>query len=474
LESFIRFVHSDHVKVRTRSWYLFHRFVRHLRAQLSNISDSVIQAISDLLIIRAELPQESEEDDMSSEDNDQSADAVFTSQLYLFEAVGCIASATSVQLEQKVLYAQSVIQPRLTDLDEHVHLAKTGDQRAVLQVHHDIMALGTLARGYSDWNPNVASSGPPPAPEVSQEFLRAAEAILLALETLRTFSDIRSASRFAFSRLIGVLGARILEQLPRWIQGLLSQSSTKDEIATFLRLLDQVVFGFRAEIYAILDTLLTPFFQRVFTGLAEPISGTDDEIQLTELKREYLNFLLVVLQNDLAAVLVSSTNQPIFETIISTIEHFARDNADYSTARLALSVADRMVLTWGGPDISNSLSSNTSTPPKPTAASPTLPGFDDFMRSRFSPLSWALPSSGSFNAKDPQARQVLGEIAQLQQNILAKTGDAYLAWLREVELKNMGADPEVIEAYLGALVGMDVKGFRGFLGGFVGRGGTAG
>ena len=306
LESFVRFVHSNHIKVRTRSWYLFHRYIRHLKAQLGRVSESIIHAIQDLLFIHAELPQDSADDDMSSEENYQSADAVFSSQLYLFEAVGCIASAPSVPVEQKVLYAQSVMNPLFADIERHMGAANGGDQRAVLQVHHDIMALGTLARGYSDWNPNMASSGPPPAPEVSQEFLKASEAILLALEALKSSMDVRSAARFAFSRLIGVLGARVLQQLPRWIDGILSQSSTKDEIATFLRLLDQVVFGFKTEIYGILDSLLTPFLQRVFAGLAEPISGTDDEIQLVELKREYLNFLLIVLSNDLGAVLVSS------------------------------------------------------------------------------------------------------------------------------------------------------------------------
>ena len=306
LESFVRFVHSDHAKVRTRSWYLFHRYIRHLKTQLGNISESIIHAINDLLYIHAELPQESADDDMSSEENDQSADAVFASQLYLFEAVGCIASAPSIPVEQKVLYAQLVMSPLFADIERHMRPAKTGDQRAVLQVHHDIMALGTLARGYADWNPSVASSGSSQIPEVSQEFLKAAEAILLALETLNSSMDVRSAARFAFSRLIGVLGARVLQQLPRWIDGILSQSSTKDEIATFLRLLDQVVFGFKTEIYGILDSLLTPLLQRVFAGLAEPTSGTDDEIQLVELKREYLNFLLVVLHNDLAAVFVSS------------------------------------------------------------------------------------------------------------------------------------------------------------------------
>lgn len=127
----------------------------------------------------------------------------------------------------------------------------------------------------------------------------------MALERLKGSSDIREAARFAFSRLLGVLGSRVLPQLPRWIEGLLSQTSSKDEMALFMRLLDQVVFGFKTEIFEILNTLLTPFLHRVFAGIGEPAAGTDDEIQLAELKREYLSFLLVILNNNLEAVLVS-------------------------------------------------------------------------------------------------------------------------------------------------------------------------
>ena len=168
------------------------------------------------------------------------------------------------------------------------------------------MALGTLARGFSDWTPGHTSAGSVPPPSaVSDEFLRSSEATLVALEQLKTSFEIREASRFAFSRFIGVIGNRALLQLPRWINGLLTPYSTRDEMALFMRLLDQVIFGFKAEIYDILNSLLTPFLHRVFAGISEAVAGTDDEIQLAELKREYLAFLTVILNNDLESVLVS-------------------------------------------------------------------------------------------------------------------------------------------------------------------------
>lgn len=308
LETFVRFVHHDHVKVKTRSWYLFHRFVKQLRQHLGTVAQTVIQALVDLLPIKAEISEDDGDNDgMSSEENDQSSESQFNSQLYLFEAIGCLSSNTALPVENQVMYVRSVMNPLYSDLEAHLGQARAGDERSILQVHHVVMALGTLARGFSDWIPASASpSAHPPAPLVSEEFTRTAEVILVALESLGSSLDIRTAARFAFSRLIAVVGNRILPQLPRWIEGLLSQTSSKDEMALFLRLLDQVVYGFKNEIFDILNTLLTPFLQRVFAGMNEPISGTDDQIQLSELKAQYLGFLFVILNNDLGSVLVSN------------------------------------------------------------------------------------------------------------------------------------------------------------------------
>ncbi|KAL8943606.1 MAG: hypothetical protein Q9216_000971 [Gyalolechia sp. 2 TL-2023] len=451
LERFVQCVHHDHVKVRTRSWYLFQRFVKHTRQHIGDIAQTIIQALSDLLPIKAEIPDEvSDNSDMSSEEDQQTPSARFDSQLYLYEAIGSICSARGVLVEDQVVHIRTVITPLFSDLEVHLGPAKDGDELAVMQVHHLIMALGTLARGFSDWTPaHTSPAAAPPATEVSEEFSRTSEAILIALESVSINSEvIRAAARFAFSRLVGVLGSRILPQLPRWIDGLLSHTSSKDEMALFMRLLDQVVFGFKTEIYSILDTLLTPLLQRVFAGIAEPATGTDDEIQLAELKREYLCFLLVILNNSLESVLVSEANQAGFATVISTIEHLAKDASDFPTAKLAFTVLTRMVMTWGGQDI------QTGSP------QPTLPGFDRFMMERFSPLCWALPSQPNFDPKDAYGRQAMGEAAGLQKAIYTKTGEEYLSYLRNTELNGMGMDAGTVDEYLRALSNTDGKAFK--------------
>ncbi|KAI1409545.1 Xpo1-domain-containing protein [Hypoxylon sp. FL1857] len=444
LENFVRLVHHDHVRIRTRSWYLFHRFVKHLRAQVGNVAETVIQSIGDLLPIHAEVPGEDADDDMSSDQTDNSADAIFTSQLYLFEAIGCISSTAATPVEKQALYARSVMDPLFTDMEQHLPRARAGDAQAILQIHHIIMALGTLAHGFSDWTPGASSANqrPPPAKALSDEFARAAEAILISLGELNSSSEIRTACRSAFSRLLGVLGSAVLPQLPQWIDGLLSRSSSKDEMAMFLRLLDQVVYGFKSEIYEVLNQLLTPLLQRVFGGLSEPINGTDDEIQLAELRREYLTYIGVILNNDLAGVLVSEANQGFFESLINSILALAKDisqgSGNLPASRLSFGLLAKMAGVWGGPDVAN-ISANPSAPTG--SPSPVIPGFDQFLIDRFHSVCWEVLRDPQFNpASDAQAKQVLHEIAGLEQAIYLKTGEAFLQNLQSTLFPGLGID----------------------------------
>jgi exportin-T len=440
LENFVRLVHHDHVRVRTRSWYLFLRFVKHLRAQVGNVAETVIQSIGDLLPIKAEVPGDEPDDDMSSDETDNSADAVFTSQLYLFEAVGCISSTTNTPTEKQALYSRLVMDPLFRDMEQHLPRAKTGDAQATLQIHHIVMALGTLANGFSDSLPGQSGSRPPPPKEISDEFSRAAEAILIALNELNSNGEIRTACRAAFSRLLAVLGSAVLPQLPQWIEGLLSQSSSKDEMAMFLRLLEQVVFSFKTEIYTVLDLLLTPLLQRVFGGLSEPITGTDDEIQLQELRREFLTFIQIILLHDLGGVLVSETNQGFFESLITSIITLAKTigHGSLGASRFGFSVLSKMATVWGGPDVAT-ISANPTAPVG--APNPAIPGFDQFMIDRFHTACWEVLQDAQFKPNsDAQSKQVLGEIAGLEQTIYTKTGDAFIRHLQEVTFPSFGID----------------------------------
>lgn len=144
---------------------------------------------------------------------------------------------------------------------------------------------------------------------MAELFSDPAERTIASLEIpqLNEEEEIRAAARFAFPRLLSVLGSRMLPQFSRWIEGLCSRNSTRDEISTFLRLLEQVIFGFKEEIFPILDRLLQPLLQRLLGAVSISAEGTDDEIFVAELRREYLSFILITLNNDLDKVFISES-----------------------------------------------------------------------------------------------------------------------------------------------------------------------
>ncbi len=145
---------------------------------------------------------------------------------------------------------------------------------------------------------------------------------------------------------------------------------------------------------------------------------------------------------------------PFFETIIASVESFAQDASDLPTARLAFSVLTRMTSTFGGPDIPSPLTN-------PAPPDPSVRDWDSWAITRFTPLSWSLLMSPSFNSKEAHARQVLGEIAGMQVEILKKTGQRYLGSLKQ-QLESLGMEAAKVEEYLRAMTERDEKGFRSF------------
>jgi len=137
-----------------------------------------------------------------------------------------------------------------------------------------------------------------------------------------------------------------------------------------------------------------------------------------------------------------------------------------------------MTSVWGGPDKLGSGSNNNSVPTSPINTQASLPGFEDFAVSRFHPLSWTIPTTPGFSPKDPQARQVLQEIASLQVEILKKVGTPYGNRLRE-DLIGMNINEQSVDEYLRVLVNglgdqKKEKEWRNFFARFIERGGVVG
>jgi exportin-T len=86
-----------------------------------------------------------------------------------------------------------------------------------------------------------------------------------------------------------------------------------------------------------------------------------------------------------------------------------------------------MAVLWGGPDITKLSATPISAPLPP---SPVFPGFDKFLIERFHPICWDVLRNPQFPLHDAQGKQVLTEIAGLEQTIYLKTGNEFIEHLQ--------------------------------------------
>lgn len=107
-----------------------------------------------------------------------------------------------------------------------------------------------------------------------------------------------------------------------------------------------------------------------------------------------------------------------------------------------------MTSVWCGPDKVGPGANTTPTSPVSTQA--PLPGFDNYVVERFSPLAWSIPASPGFNSKDAQAKQVLYETANLQLEIIKKIGEPFVERLKN-DLSGMGVGGDGVDQYLRTL-----------------------
>ena len=194
-------IQSNEARVQLRSWYLFERYLVKVQRNIAPMSDQILVAFTDLLQIRittsSNPPIQAPDSDS---DNESEHDVFFDSQLYLFQAAGLlIALMDATKLE----VAEALLQSLTANISEKTRLA-TSDQTLVVNIHHTIMAIGDIAKGYDG-----ADDGSTMARQSvgNRLFAPASEVILEALANFEDSSLIRDAVTppYSFLEIIRIL-----------------------------------------------------------------------------------------------------------------------------------------------------------------------------------------------------------------------------------------------------------------------------
>ncbi|GAA5810830.1 hypothetical protein MFLAVUS_004257 [Mucor flavus] len=441
-----RGLHHPVKQIRTRCWYLFQRFVKNLRPKMGNYVENVLSSLGDLLTIQSEPVVETN----TMDGMPIPAASTFDSQLYLFETVGLLISLEGIDPMKQTEYLQIVLEPLVKGIQTSMGQSYSPeDELFLLQLHHYIMAIGSVAKGF----PTLVKSADSVQQPWAAVFIQATEIILSALRNFNQISVIRDAVRYTFARLITCLGSEVLPYLPNLIDGLLTECEVT-ELVDFLPFIGLVAHKYKPMIEPIIDELLLPLVRRVFDFLNTTPTGTDEAVLLLDLRKAYLNFILSLFNSNVESVFVSERNLEHLPTILQTFVHFAKDNSDPTTQKMSFGVFLKMVNSWTMP-VENV---NNQQP---------VPGFDQFVYNELLPITFTVPMSAAFNLADGQSILVFGEMTTIQKTLFVKQGNNFIEYMNNVFFPSIQCPPETAERYCQAVRQYDSRAFKKYFQSFI-------
>lgn len=471
-------------KVRLRTWYLFTRLIKITKPKLSiAILSQIIGKISPLLAVKAIT------------DNQESAeeDTIFDSQLYLFEGIGLLIGANA---DMNYDIMDEVLTPLFTSLETCIS-APIQNPAVVLQAHHLLMAIGTMARG--------VHGGLVPENQVNntlvnekllrrslvEKFSNIAEVVLVSFSYFSKHENVRDASRFTFARLIPILNTEIVPFASKLIALFIESDLTTLEMNDFLGFLGQMIHMFHKDesCYQLFDSLLTPVINKVHTslsqidneealetsewygnGVANPKERNGKSVVVTNsfrdkilLKKAYYAFLQSLVTNSVTSLLLSERNRGMLSTVLlDLLTYVPQEVQETSTIKLALNVLANLVKCFGSGHCTDEKDVHAANNEK-------LDGLNEFMIAKIVPLVFEIPfkPENKFNIKDGSCRVVACDLSRLLRETYSQSAtdaDAMnnpcLKYMIEVYLPQVQFPSEMSFQFAQALASLEAKAFE--------------
>ncbi|KAH9449870.1 hypothetical protein MJO29_010704 [Puccinia striiformis f. sp. tritici] len=434
-----RGLHHPNCNIRYRCCYLFYRFVLQGKPAIQTHFNThgwqaIIDQLKDLIVIQAELPAQLASNG-SGDENDILVKAVqsssaFDSQLYLFEATGILVSFFSANPEQQITCLQLILEPLISQM--RTELKNPPDNPAdlinALKIHHSIMAVGAIAKGFPNLSSNTSSSTTFPWLQV---FKTATDDIMSVTKRLNDIRVLRDATRSSFHKIVATIGMEALPHVPVLIECLLDKL-TKPELIEFLSFVGQLVHKYKENFISLLDSLLLPLFSKIINFLDQPITGTDDVMCQSELRRGYFNLCNSIIGAQMHGIFVSPNNQPHLETILKTIiDQLQAKEVLIPDLRFGFGLLKNFSTIWLKP--SQLVNGQGPSP---------VPGFELFLYHQVVPLCFAIPCKPEFDWSDAESYLVLTEIIGILKMLMTIRGEEFVEFLVGNLFPSMSCPPE--------------------------------
>ncbi|KAJ3325466.1 pre-tRNA nuclear export protein [Boothiomyces sp. JEL0866] len=446
--------------IRLRVNYLFLRFVKLLRQFLGQYVESILSALTELLVIKQRILPFA---------NDPSVSNDFDSQIYLFEAVGYLISIDSIAPQRQGELLTLVMIPLLQKVEEIMRHSETTplNDIYIAELADLISAIGGISKGFPEFEKTkeIANYNP----EIWRgPFNNTIQGILVVLRKFNTYPQIREASRFALQRMTGCMGPELLEFIPAFLSSGLLSSETALEIIDFLPFIGLTIYKFQQSVEVILKGVWKPLREKISYFLLQPPVGTDDALNLLNLRKADLTLITTLFNSQLNEVLTCPENISELNSTLSTILACFDSYSDLPAQKLAVSLLTKMIYCWGG--LGNTINEQPEEKKKganlkvrdPLKRDP-LPGFDAFIYEQIIPTSFSIPMKSGFNLNDGQSVVLLGELSQLFKTALQVLGVQFLEYLSTTFFPSIACNPTLSNQFITALEQLDKKNFKKYL-----------
>ncbi|XP_069101295.1 exportin-T-like isoform X2 [Argopecten irradians] len=414
-------------QVRSRTSYLFSRFVKSLRSHMQPFLEDILKRIQGLLVINT--PDNGYQQLMSGED-----------QLFLYETAGSLIVNSTLPPEKKQELMKQLLSPIATKFEGLLakFVAET-DERRKLAYAHSINMSTALASRVSKGFSNSQTMQLCGCVDTFTDLLRI---FLQALNAPTHRQQIQTGVRQYLHRMVVCMEKEILPFVPIVMENLLKKPDAK-ELHDFIPLMNQLIMKFKRDIGPFLQKVFMPLVQAIYHALTTPADALDQETaeERKMLRRSYFLFLSTLVSNNSVDVLGNQDMQNLHDVLV-TIVQGAVDLPDPQSQKMCFSILRKLVDCWGGQDTS-------------------IPGFLEFIYDSILPACFMAPFKPTFDLNDGQSSLALGECALCLKTILEKRGEECVNYLQREYLPKLQMSPTQTQEFCQALHS-ESKLFRAF------------
>lgn len=418
-----------HPTIRSRSAYLFTRFIKSLKHHMANFTEEILERIQDLLIIM--LPENGHPPSLTTDD-----------QLFLYEVAGVIITSSAFGPDKKLILMRNLIAPIIDKFNALYPklCSETDEQRQVLFaeiIAHSIACTSRTSKAFHS-QLTIKQCG------VESCYTEALDVFLRALDVPHQHGIVHASVRQYLHRMVVCLEEAVLPYVPVAVEHLLKKSEARD-LHKFMPLINQIISKFKKTIIRFLQAVFMPIVRTIDTVLKQPTEEADTQAAIDKqtLRRCYFQFLQCIAMNDCLEV-ISHQEQPSFEEVLLSVVRATIEEPDPVMIKTCFNILKRLIESWGG--------------------NGGMPLFRDFIYKYVVPACFLAPLQKTFDLTDAQTVMALAEASTVLKSVYTKDGLNLIQFLQTECFMSLPVhvDTDSAQTFCRALQEMDSKSFKGF------------